>query len=101
MVVIAASGGGSRAANYTALTLKKLEEITVKCPDNNQTKCTLSDYIQAISSVSGGSLANAGQLARRLAKRNQIDLKKLEEAVSEDFILPTLLGVFNPRMFLW
>jgi hypothetical protein len=99
LVVMAASGGGSRAALYTALTLKKLEETKVLCPELSK-KCVLSDYLQAISSVSGGSLANAGYVARRLAGyANDKKLKvNLEDAVAEDFILSTILGALNPRL---
>ncbi len=96
VVVMAASGGGSRAALYTALTLKKLKEMHVACPDGGPPECALSDYIQAISSVSGGSLANAGYVARRLSGNSQTNLMDLPEAVSEDFILPTLWGALYP-----
>ncbi len=61
VVVVAASGGGSRAAIYTAYTLERLHRDT---PD-------VADHLQAVSSVSGGSLASAAYVARRysLGKR--------------------------------
>jgi mRNA-degrading endonuclease YafQ of YafQ-DinJ toxin-antitoxin module len=96
VVVLAASGGGSRAALYTALTLEKLDKITVVCRKGNMaSKCPFSEFLQAISSVSGGSLANAGYVARRLA--GDLNLTNLKKAVSDDFILEILWGVLNPR----
>lgn len=95
VVVLAASGGGSRAALYTALTLEKLDEITVVCRKGNMaSKCPFSEFLQAISSVSGGSLANAGYVARRLS--GNLKLTNLKEAVSADFILEILKGVIDP-----
>jgi hypothetical protein len=94
VVVLAASGGGSRAALYTALTLEKLDEISVVCRKGKlSSKCLFSDSLQAISSVSGGSLANAGYVARRLAGHS--NLTNLKEAVSGDFILEILWGVIK------
>jgi predicted patatin/cPLA2 family phospholipase len=54
---VAASGGGSRAAIYTAYTLERLHRDT---PD-------VADHLQAVSSVSGGSLASAAYVARRFS----------------------------------
>ena len=95
-VVIAASGGGSRAAIYTALTLDALPE-------------SIRAHLQAISSVSGGSLANAAyvQLRRTLKglrtastdaeKEIESDIRKdpgkaMVDFVSDDFLLPTMVG---------
>ena len=55
VVIVAASGGGSRAAIYTAYTLERLHRDTPE----------VADHLQAISSVSGGSLASAAYVARR------------------------------------
>src|SRR5580698_2791971 len=55
IVIMAASGGGSRAAIYTAFTLERLVRDE---PD-------VANHLQAISSVSGGSLAAAAYVARR------------------------------------
>ncbi len=83
VVVLAASGGGSRAAIYTAKTLMHL---TTDLPE-------VADRLQAISSVSGGSLATAAYIARRYAG---LPVTDLEAAVSNDFLLPTLVGAFAP-----
>ena len=85
VVLIAASGGGSRAALYAAKALQKLEQGEFAAIGQN---------IHAISSVSGGSLASAAYIARRLNKKGISDL---EQSVQKDFLLPTLLGALIPR----
>jgi hypothetical protein len=86
VVVMAASGGGSRAAVYTALTLERLEAEYGE----------ISRELQLISSVSGGSLANAAYLARRAGCGQPGPTKKLVDAMKEDFLLPTLAGALIP-----
>lgn len=96
VVVIAASGGGSRAALYAALVLQKLGDEFPQIASN----------IQAISSVSGGSLASAVYIARRLSSRERglncsVDascLKDIDRAVSQDFIRPTIIGSVLPTI---
>lgn len=96
LVMMAASGGGSRAALYAALTLDRLERTRVECTDGADA-CALGEHLQAISSVSGGSLATAGYVARRLAEASGATLdEELTDAVSGDFLLPTLWGALNP-----
>ena len=90
VVVLAASGGGSRAAIFTARTLSALEHDFPAVAAN----------LQAISSVSGGSLANAAYVARKLRPdRAVIDAScgdSLSSAVSRDFIQPTIMGLWKP-----
>jgi len=88
VVVVAASGGGSRAAVYAALTLQSLNR---DLPD-------IAKQIQAISSVSGGSLANAVYISRLLRADGSRDdsLKDIVEATSHDFLWPTLFGALVP-----
>lgn len=96
VVLIAASGGGSRSAIYTALTLRWL----------NKEMPQIAQQIQVISSVSGGSLANAAYISRKLqyalnsSGKTQPEfmasLNGMKTAVSDDFILPTLIGAFIP-----
>jgi len=88
VVVVAASGGGSRAAVYAALTLQRLHR---DLPD-------IAMQIQAISSVSGGSLANAVYISRLLRSDGNRDdsLEDLVEATSQDFLWPTLFGAVWP-----
>ncbi len=93
LVVMASSGGGTRAAIYTALTLERLHK---EVPD-------VACGLEAISSVSGGSLANALYLADRLDNtdcgsiRGPDQLKRLQE-VRRDFVEPTIVGAFDPRL---
>ena len=97
VVLLAASGGGSRAAVYTGLTLHKLQED----------KAHIAEQIQAISSVSGGSLASAAYIARLYdtpvadhpgVRENLRDrsLADLRPALGRDFLLPTLFGALVP-----
>ena len=89
VVVLAASGGGSRAAIFTARTLMALDQ---GAPD-------VAANLQAISSVSGGSLANAAYVARRLRPGGAADSAcaiPLSQAVSRDFIQPTIMGLWRP-----
>jgi predicted acylesterase/phospholipase RssA len=96
VVVMAASGGGSRASVYTALALRRLNE---EYPQ-------IAAQLQAISSVSGGSLANAAYIARLLelgpqsadSQARRRALEDLDRDLSEDFLFPTLLGALTPGM---
>lgn len=83
VVLVAASGGGSRAAIYTAKTLARLH---AELP-------SVAERINAISSVSGGSLASAAYIARRY---RGAPLADLERAMQRDFLLPTLEGALLP-----
>jgi hypothetical protein len=91
VVVMAASGGGSRAAVYAGRTLMRL---TTVYPE-------IAEQLQAISSVSGGSLANAAYTVR-LSREQSSGLSReqllddLVDALSSDFLLPTLLGAATP-----
>lgn len=86
VVIMAASGGGSRAAVYTALTLTHLER---DFPE-------VAMQLQLISSVSGGSLANAAYVARRSGCGSASEPVGLVEAASGDFLYPTLKGALVP-----
>jgi hypothetical protein len=99
VVVVAASGGGSRAAVYAGLFFERLEK---EHPE-------IARELQAVSSVSGGSLATAAYLTRRLERTSQDKefgeadgeararaVSGLPEALSEDFIFPTLKGALMP-----
>ena len=96
VVVMIASGGGSRAAVFTGLTLQALNA--------DKEIAEVADNLQAISSVSGGSLANAAYIARKLVLFKDADKtsdaeaqKKVWEdmvtALEGDFLWPTLGGL--------
>lgn len=57
VVLVAASGGGSRAALFAALAYEAMEALPLD-PNDPQSP-TVGSHIVAISSVSGGSLASA------------------------------------------
>lgn len=61
VVLVSASGGGSRAALFTALVLESLARKEVAGAGEG---VTIADHILAISSVSGGSLATAWYATR-------------------------------------
>lgn len=96
IVVVAASGGGSRAAMYTALTLQALHRLKLEGSE------TLGCRIEAISSVSGGSLASAMYLAARMVPGQDpcrgatIPKDWVVKAVDQDFLRTTIVGALNP-----
>ncbi|HET6883183.1 MAG TPA: patatin-like phospholipase family protein, partial [Pirellulales bacterium] len=60
VVFVAASGGGSRAALFTALVLEGLSHLQVQChSETGKSAATAADRIVLFSSVSGGSLGTA------------------------------------------
>ncbi len=87
VVVIAASGGGSRAALYAAHTFERLHFDAVTA--------ALGPHVHAISSVSGGSLANAIYISRRLAP-DALEEGAMVAGAGQDFIRPTVLGFLSP-----
>jgi hypothetical protein len=89
VVVMAASGGGSRAAVYAALTLERLAAAYPR----------IAGRLQCISSVSGGSLANAAYVARLYRHQGRDgppDLADLPAAAARDYLFPTLFGALVP-----
>jgi len=92
ILVAAASGGGSRAAYFTAKVLSALDEL---CPDGAK-KCDepMGRHLQAISSVSGGSLATATYVSSRYQGR---PTSSLPRAMREDFLQSVMLGAISPR----
>jgi hypothetical protein len=99
VVVIAASGGGSRAAVLTALTLQRLAQICVPGSSGGPDQCEkIADHLHAISSVSGGSLATAAYLSARLGGKHndKSDLDDLDDKVADDFLQPVLRGALTP-----
>ncbi len=63
VVLVAASGGGSRAALFTALVYEALASETIEVDDAPR-PYNVADHIAIVSSVSGGSLATAYYTAR-------------------------------------
>jgi len=101
VVVMIASGGGSRAAVFTGLTLQNLNA------DKELTEVAVN--LQAISSVSGGSLANAAYITRLLTLPKDANNKSntaarmkalddLVDALDGDFLWPTLTGIIKKGM---
>ena len=86
-VGIALSGGGSRAANFSWAVMEKLHEIG------------LLQHVDAISSVSGGSLASAlyALNLKNLVVRE--DWQRYREKLRHDFLGDWLRRLLNP--FVW
>jgi hypothetical protein len=98
VVIVAASGGGSRAAVLTALTLERLAGALVPVQNEHAKSApgeTFADHLHAISSVSGGSLAAAAFLARRVHGE---PIEGLSAAVADDFLQPVLIGALSPTV---
>ena len=99
VILVAAAGGGIRAAYWTASTLATLE---AKIP-------TFSQSLFAISSVSGGSVGAAVYAA---VKRQQLEnraapadanttlatLATVQKALSHDFLSPVAAGMLFPDL---
>lgn len=92
--IIAADGGGIRAAYWTAMVLAALEDATV------MNRVPFSRHVFAISGVSGGSFGAAAfdaMLASRASgvKVTGSRLDELDRMLGEDFLSPTLgAGLF-------
>lgn len=115
IVAMTASGGGSRAALLTIFALQELARTCTVRADPNPSaaddqeprlpcekararpvaECLndrLGDHLQAISSVSGGSLATAAYLASLLDREPRADL---DDKMSDDFLQPVLDGALT------
>lgn len=70
VVVVAASGGGSRAAIYASLVFDAMNRE--RFPNAQSTK-TWSDHILLVSGVSGGSLGSAIYISNLASPRDQLN----------------------------
>ena len=105
VVLVAASGGGSRAAIFTAATLEALRRTPLGMPlDPDQAvraesrKRTWADNVVLISSVSGGSLATAQYVHRlqvdpndpsRVSLRGQTEVDDLRNSTKGELLYRT------------
>ncbi len=86
--IIAAEGGGSRAAYWAGMALQKLYQ---QYPE-------AYTYTFAISSVSGGSLGAAMYLSFRRDLHNQPDTVSLKRMVSKDYLTPVTSALLYPEL---
>jgi len=97
IVLMTASGGGSRAAIFTALTLEALHR---DFSSSSRALPAPTCRLRAISSVSGGSLTTAAYAARRLSGLSCAEpiagAQSLVAAVDDDFLWPTFWGMVDP-----
>jgi NTE family protein len=88
---VALSGGGSRAANFSAAVLEQLEDLG------------FLQHVSAISSVSGGSIT-AAYYGLYHKKRNRLEQdnwrQQLKEKLRTDFIKLWLLKMVSPHNLL-
>ncbi|MCG6896230.1 MAG: hypothetical protein LJE60_03865 [Thiocapsa sp.] len=93
LILVAAAGGGIRAAYWTASTLAVMESIP-----------GFSDNLFAISGVSGGSVGAAVYAAiRRMqlepgAPPDPATLERVREVLSGDFLSPVVAGLLFPDL---
>jgi hypothetical protein len=99
VVLVAAEGGGIRAAYWTAAVLAALEDQTAKAPR------PFSRHVFAISGVSGGALGAAtfsAIVARRIVHPNadagRTRLREVDAVLGRDFLSPTLGTLLFPDL---
>jgi hypothetical protein len=99
VVLVAAEGGGIRAAYWTAAVLAALEDRTAKAAR------PFSRHVFAISGVSGGALGAATYsaiVARRIVHpnddANRTRLREVDEVLGRDFLSPTLSTLLFPDL---
>jgi hypothetical protein len=99
VVLVAAEGGGIRAAYWTAAVLAALEDQTAKSPR------PFSRHVFAISGVSGGALGASTYsaiVARRIVHPNdeagRTRLREVDEVLGRDFLSPTLATMLFPDL---
>ncbi|MEQ8813664.1 MAG: patatin-like phospholipase family protein [Thalassobaculum sp.] len=91
VVAVATAGGGVRAAYWTATVLSGIEdEVRGKLGDGR----SFSDHLFAVSGVSGGSVGAAFYVtALRDVGAATSNTETLQQALSADFLGPTLTGL--------
>jgi predicted acylesterase/phospholipase RssA len=113
LVLVALSGGGSRAAYFDAAILEQLGKI--KVPGSNGRPVSLVQRIDVLSTISGGSIAGAYFAAYRPESEEASDaelatfFKRFKQAMATDFEfhmasdlisvrhwVPFVLGLRNP-----
>lgn len=97
LVIVAAAGGGIRAAYWTATVLESLrDEFSRRLPKAADSSFDrLRPYLFAISSVSGGSLGAAAYSATLLPRAdvNSIDPEQPTKYLEADFLAPALVSM--------
>jgi hypothetical protein len=105
LIVVAAAGGGIRAAYWTALVLSELQ-------DRNE---AFASHVFALSGVSGGSLGSAvfaalvaqqggsnGSFADRKSSYNRAGMRtSAQEILEQDFLGPLVGKLLYPDLFQW
>ena len=99
VVLVAAEGGGIRAAYWSAAVLASLEDETAG------SAIPFSRRVFAISGVSGGALGGAtfsSIVARRLVHpdgdRQRSRLREVDQVLGQDFLSPTLATMLFPDL---
>lgn len=90
VIIVAAEGGGIRAAYWTSAVLAQLE-------DQSPSDVPLSDFVFGISSVSGGSLG-ASVYAAMTAQGGENFSDRSAQTLSRDFLGPTLVTFMFPDL---
>ena len=100
--IVAAPGGGIRAAYWTATVLSTLEDQSLQpTPSSGEPTPDFASHLFAISGVSGGSLGAAvfdALLAEKQLPPNQTFTSESEGILGEDFLSPTLASMLFPDL---
>ncbi len=111
VVVVAASGGGSRAAIFTGLVLEQLSRTPMNTTglcgpavaDGNAPatldakKSTWAENILLISSVSGGSLATADYVVKGVHRKPREELRNTDERELLTLVQSELAALVDPQ----
>ncbi len=90
VIMVAAEGGGLRAAYWTTRVLLELDK---------DSQGEFSKHLFAISGVSGGALGGAAFVAAKADNQPQVTEASLEKFLSDDFLSPALAGLLFPDLF--
>jgi predicted acylesterase/phospholipase RssA len=93
-VVLALSGGGTRAANLAGAVMFELSRIPLEDPEGR--KITLLEAVDTVSSVSGGSFAAAFYLYHRSVFHQNLDADRA--ALHRDLLQAGLSENFQQRL---
>ena len=101
MIFVAAEGGGSRAAYFTAQLLKQLDDLTAN-PDVPKAQRRSRDYgffqhLFAVSSVSGGTVGSVAYLGARFHD-GPLSSKALDDVAGGEFLSPIIAGLLFQEM---
>jgi hypothetical protein len=96
VLIVTASGGGTRAAGFTYKVLKQLNTVAMACPPwiDASSGCTALDRVLLISGVSGGNLT-AARFA--LFGKKGLDQAFVDNVIKQNAFARGMTGFLNPE----